>query len=80
MPSRSKLTVRLPDESLEFIKRYAAQHGLTVTEVLSRYLTRLRSSTLSGDVHPKVERVSGIVPTEIDAAALYHDHVVEKHR
>ncbi len=80
MPSRSKLTVRLPDESLEFVKRFAAQHGLTVTEVLSRYLTRLRESTLGGAVHPKVARVSGLVPADVDVEALYHDHLVEKHR
>ena len=80
MASRSKLTVRLPDESLEFVKRYAAQHGLTVTEVLSRFLTRSRESTLGGAVHPKVARVSGLVPADVDAEALYHDHLVEKHR
>jgi hypothetical protein len=80
MSGRSKLTVRLPDESLEFVKRYAAQHGLTVTEVLSRFLTRLRESTSGMDLHPKVKQVSGLVPTEVDAEALYHERVVEKHQ
>ncbi len=80
MASRSKLTVRLPDESLDFIKRYASQHGLTVTEILSRYLIRLRESTQGGDVHPKIARISGLVPTQADAEALYHEHLVEKHR
>ncbi len=80
MLGRSKLTVRLPNESLEFVKRYAAQHGITVTEVLSRYLIRLRESTQVGDVHPKVKRVTGLVPSELDAEALYYDRVVEKHR
>ena len=80
MLGRSKLTVRLPDESIEFVKRYAAQHGITVTEVLGRYLTRLRESTRIGDIHPNVKQVSGLVPSELNAEALYHDHVVEKHQ
>jgi hypothetical protein len=80
MMGRSKLTVRLPDESLEFVKRYAAHHGLTVTEVLSRYLTRLRDSTSGGSLHPRVKRVSGLVPADVDAEALYHEHAIEKHR
>ncbi len=80
MPSRSKLTVRLPDKSLKFLKQYAAEHGLTVTEVLSRFLTRLQEGTSEEDIHPKVARVSGIVPTKVDAEALYHDHLLEKHR
>jgi hypothetical protein len=80
MPGRSKLTVRLPDESLEFLKRYAAAHGLTVTEVLSRYIERLQESMDRDGIHPRVDRVSGIVPPEADAEALYHEHALAKHR
>ena len=80
MPNRSKLTVRLPDESLKFLKRYAAEHGLTVTEVLSRFLTRLQEDASEENIHPKVARVSGILPTEVDAKALYLDHLLEKHQ
>jgi len=40
--TRTKLTVRLPEENVEFVKRYAVEHGLTVTDLLDRYLTRLR--------------------------------------
>lgn len=79
MPNRSKLTVRLPDESLKFLKQYAAKHGLTVTEVLSRFLSRLQEDASEESIHPKVARMSGIVPTEIDAKALYHDYLLEKH-
>ena len=42
MTTRSKLTVRLPKENLDFLKRYAADHGMTVTEVLDRFLLRLK--------------------------------------
>ncbi len=80
MPNRSKLTVRLPDESLKFLKQYAAEHGLTVTEVLSRFLRRLQEDASEENIHPRVARMSGIVPTELDAEALYHDHLLDKHR
>lgn len=80
MATRAKLTVRLPRENLEFVKRYAAEHGVTVTEVLDRFLTRLREGAERGAVHPDVQAISGLVPPDVDAEALYHEHLLEKHR
>lgn len=80
MATRTKLTVRLPEENVEFVKRYATEHGLTVTDVLDRYLTRLRESPGPSGVHPAVERISGLIPADMDAEAAYHEHLVEKHR
>ena len=79
MGDRTKLTVRLPRENLEFVKRYAAEHQLTVTDVLNRYLTRLREGAERRPIHPSVERISGLVPSDVDARALYHDHLLGKH-
>jgi len=79
MGERRKLTVRLPQENLEFVKRYAAEHQLTVTDVLDRYLTRLREGAEGRLIHPEVERISGLVPSEVDARALYHEHLLRKH-
>lgn len=80
MATRTKLTVRLPEENVEFVKQYAVDHGLTVTDLLDRYLTRLRQSRAPRPIHPAVERISGIVPADVDAEALYHQHLIEKHR
>lgn len=80
MTTKSKLTVRLPDENLEFVKRYAKAHGITVTEVLDRYLTRLRTAGTEGRHHPKVERLAGLLPADVDSRALYHEHLRDKHR
>jgi hypothetical protein len=74
-----KLTVRLAEKNLDFLKSYAAEHGLTVTEMLNRYLTRLREGTASRAIHPDVEAVSGLVPADIDADALHREHLLEKH-
>ncbi len=79
MATRTKLTVRLPRENLEFVKRYAAEHGLTVADVLNRYLTRLREDVEGRTVHPSVERISGLVPPDADAEALYQEHLRGKH-
>ena len=80
MSTRTKLTVRLPQENVQFVKQYAVEHGLTVTDVLDRFLTRLRESRLPRQLHPDVEKLSGLVPADVDAEVLYHQHVIEKHR
>ncbi len=74
-----KLTVRLPQEEIEFAKRYAREHGITVTALIDRYFSRLRA-TAPGAVHPEVERFAGLVPEHIDARQLYREHLVDKHR
>ena len=30
-------------------------------------------------VHPEVERISGLVPPDIDAESLYYEHLASKH-
>jgi hypothetical protein len=78
--TKRKLTVRLAEDNLDFVKRYAAEHGLTVTDVLERYLSRLRASGGKHRIHPSVKAISGIVPADVDVRALYHEYLLEKHR
>ena len=56
----AKLTVRLPKNDLEFAKRYAQAHRMTVTELIGRYLRWLQAGV--GVIHPEVERISGLIP------------------
>ena len=72
-----KLTVRLPKSDLEFAKQYAQAHRITVTELIDRYLRSLRGG--SGPIHPEVEKISGLIPPEVDARAEYHAHLRRKH-
>ena len=74
----AKLTVRLPKADIEFAKRYARAHRLTLTELIDRYFRRLRSQE-EGEIHPEVERISGLVPAEVDAEARFHEHLLKKH-
>lgn len=74
----SKLTVRLPREDIAFAKRYARANGMSVTEVIDRYLRRMRmldsrapSSTL--------DEITGLLPDNIDVQAELEHHQRDKH-
>ncbi len=75
----AKLTVHLPKANIGFAKRYARAHRLTLTELIDRHFRRLRSQE-GGGIHPEVERISGLVPSDVDAEAEYHEHLLKKHR
>lgn len=74
----AKLTVRLPKGDLDFAKRYAEAHRITVTELIDRYLRSLQTGTRS--IHQEVERIAGLIPPEVDARAEYREHSRRKHR
>jgi hypothetical protein len=44
----TKLTVRVPREDLEFVKRYPRDHGMMVTALIDRYFARLRQMPEGG--------------------------------
>lgn len=74
-----KLTIRLPRQDVEFAKAYAKAHDLSVTEVIDRYLRRMRAL---GDAEPSPELdfITGLVPSDVDAETEYRHHLHEKHR
>lgn len=74
-----KLTIRLPEEEIDFAKEYAAQHGMTMTELIDRYLKALQRRP-EGRIDPDIVRFSGIIPEHIDAREDYHVGIAEKHR
>ena len=75
----AKLTVRLPKEEIEFAKQYAQEHRVTVAELFDRYLRRLQDAS-GAAIHPAVEKISGLVPADVDAREVYLEHLVSKHR
>lgn len=79
MPTETtKLTIRLPKEDIEFAKRYAKEHGLTVTEVIDRYLRRMRTLEQQ-PVSTELEFMTGLVPTDVEGEDLYQKHLLDKH-
>lgn len=78
MPTR-KLTIRLPEDDIEYAKNYASNHGITLTELIDRYFKQLRISN-SQNLHPDILRFSGIIPSDIDSRIDYLNGIEEKHQ
>lgn len=74
-----ELTIHLSPEDLEFAKEYARSHGLSVDELIDRYVKRLRIQKTNA-LHPDIERFSGIIPADIDAEKVYKEHLLKKHQ
>lgn len=74
----SKLTIRLPVEDVDFVKRYAKANGLSVTEVIDRYLRRMR--LLDNETPPAaLDEVTGLLPADMDAEFEMREHRLNKH-
>ena len=78
MEETLKLTIRLPKGDLEYAKQYAREHRITVTELIDRYLKALQGR--GGSIHPEIEKISGLVPSDLEGLEDYRAHQVEKHR
>lgn len=77
-----KLTVRLPQDDLRFIKQFAVDHNLTVTELIRRHFIRLRQQE-TDHISPKLQQITGILPQDLDlkdAKQDYYDHLLDKHQ
>ncbi|MBN2387234.1 MAG: hypothetical protein JXB85_09445 [Anaerolineales bacterium] len=66
---KDKLTVRVPRDLLENIKRYAAQNNTTLTNLIEAYLRRIPSQQPLEEA-PIVRRLSGTLPP----GATVQDH------
>lgn len=74
----TKLTIRLPRRNVEFAKSYAKAHGMTVTEVIDRYLRRMRALEEQSP-SPELDFITGLVPPEVDAEKEHRRHLRNKH-
>jgi hypothetical protein len=75
MPER---TVQLSKEDAETLEAYAQEQGLTVDEVLQRFVASLRRRDAT-DIHPDVREITGLVPSDVDAEEAYGQHQLRKH-
>lgn len=74
----SKLTVRLPTKDLLFAKEYAKNHGISLTELIDRYFEHLQQST-QGQLHPEVQKITGLIPQSVDIREEYLEYIQGKH-
>ncbi|MBN1306189.1 MAG: hypothetical protein JXA13_17265 [Anaerolineales bacterium] len=75
--NQTKLTVRVPRDLLENVKRFAAQNNTTLTDLIEAYLRRIPPQAPLDDA-PIVRRLSGILPKNITVED-YREHLEEKY-
>ena len=73
----TKLTVRVPRDLLENIKRYAAQNNTTLTDLIEAYLRRIPIMQPT-DNAPIVQRLSGTLSQAVSVQD-YKEHLEEKY-
>lgn len=73
----TKLTVRVPRDLLENIKRYAAQNNTTLTDLIKAYLRRIPAQPPLENA-PIVCRLSGMLSSDITIQD-YKNHLEEKY-
>jgi len=73
----TKLTVRVPRDLLENMKRYAAQNNTTLTDLIEAYFRRI-PATHSLENAPIVRRLSGTIPLNVSLQD-YRQHLEEKY-
>jgi hypothetical protein len=73
----TKMTVRVSRDLLENVKRYAASHNTTLTDLIKAYLRQIPDQTPLQDA-PIVRRLSGVLPAGVDIRD-YKTHLDEKY-
>jgi hypothetical protein len=73
----TKLTVRVPKDLLENVKRYAQQNNTTLTALIEAYLRRIPAREQLEDA-PIVRRLSGILSQDVTTQD-YKEHLAEKY-
>ena len=73
----TKLTVRVPKDLLENVKRYAQENNTTMTALIEAYLRRIPPQKPFEDA-PIVRRVSGSLSQDVTLQD-HKDHLTEKY-
>ena len=73
----TKLTIRVPRELIENIKRYAAQNNTTVTNLIEAYLRHIPAQPPLADA-PIVRRLSGSLSQKVSVQD-YRKHLEDKY-
>jgi len=74
---QTKLTVRVPRDLLENVKRYAKENNTAITDLIEAYLRRIPAQESLNDA-PIVRRLSGILPGNLSIQD-FREHLDEKY-
>jgi hypothetical protein len=75
---KKKLTLRLNQQLIKQAKEYAAQHNISVSELVETYFLHLDSEKEPTHT-PLVQRLTGILPADVDVEQEYEEYLVEKY-
>ena len=75
---QTKLTVRIDRAILESAKRYAREHGTSLTRLVTHHLERLGADEERLGAAPVTRRLTGVLPPE-SSLQDYRDHLERKH-
>ncbi len=73
------LTVNLPKNEIDFLKNYAQKHNLSISQLIDRWVKSLKEKP-NIPIHPDIEKLTGIIPSDLDYRAVYYDGMMEKHK
>lgn len=76
---QKKVVVELPEASVNFFEEYARKHGLSMGELVERYIQQLQSPS-GRTIHPALSEISGAVPQDVNVWQSYQDYLLEKYR
>jgi hypothetical protein len=75
---KKKLTLRLNKRLIEQAKQYAAEHNISVSELVETFFLHLEQGEDS--VHtPLVRQLTGILPADVDVEQDYGRYLEEKY-
>jgi hypothetical protein len=75
---KKKLTLRLNQRLIKQAKKYAAQHNISVSELVETYFLHLDLGSEPAHT-PLVRRLTGLLPVDVDVKQEYEEYLVEKH-
>ena len=74
----TKLTIRIDRATLEHAKRYARQHGTSLTRLVTSHLERLGAHDEAAGEAPVTRRLTGALPPDA-SLQNYREHLERKH-
>ena len=75
---KKKLTLRLDQQLIKQAKEYAAQHNISVSELVETYFLHLDPGKEPTHT-PLVRQLTGILPADVDVEQEYEAYLVEKY-
>jgi len=77
----TKLTLKLDDSLIESAKRYSAQNGKSVSQLVADYFTVIKKEKLkeTADYSPTVRKLKGLLENTAIDEVDYHRHIEEKY-